>query len=277
MRYEMEELAAVVGGLAEKENGYESTSISYEKAEQLMGAVLYCMEELERAEPFALMAGGGMTAQRAYEAGAVYVREKTEKALELYHAILSEFQHYGNECLYDTFAGGLPEFFTWYDIRFEPQNTILTLDYPVLKDLSAYTGIDKIYEFLKCIALEQKFMQMFPDQYAEDIVLKYKRKWQGSVENVCEVVLLHMAGHILAGKTLAEFELEEAELGRIREVFAQTDAADIEERIRAAIEVFSERNGEQSDEISEYFSGAVSGIVKRLKNAADHGRLGSLL
>lgn len=35
VRYEMVELAAVVGKLAEKENGYESTSISYEKAGQM--------------------------------------------------------------------------------------------------------------------------------------------------------------------------------------------------------------------------------------------------
>lgn len=277
MRYEMEELAAVVGKLAEKDSGYESTSISYEKAGQLMGAVLYCIEELEKAEPFALVSGRGMTAQRAYETGAAYVREKTQKALELYHAILPEFRHYGNDCLYDTFAGGLPEFFKWYDIRFEPQNTILTLDYPVLRDLSAYTGIDKIYEFIKCIALEQKFLQMFPTQYAEDIVSKYKRKWQGSTENICEVVLLHMAGHILAGKTLAEFELEEADHRRIREVFAPGDVAGIEERFHAALEVFLERNGEEGGEFSEYFSGVVSGIVKRLKNAADHETLEKLL
>lgn len=277
MRYEMEELAAVVGKLAEKENGYESTSISYEKAGQLMGAVLYCIEELEKAEPFALVSDGGMTAQKAYETGAAYVRKKTEKALELYHTVLSEFCHYGNDCLYDTFARGLPEFFKWYDIRFEPQNTILTLDYAVLKDLSSYTGIDKIYEFIRCIALEQKFLRMFPDQYVEDIVLRLKRKWRESPENVCEAVLLYMTGHILAGKRLAEFELEEADRQRIRGMLAQEDMAGIEEKIRAALEVFLERSGEESGEISEYFSGAVSGILRRLKNAADHGSMENLL
>lgn len=37
MDYEMEELVPIVGKLAEKYTSHESTSITYEKAEQLMG------------------------------------------------------------------------------------------------------------------------------------------------------------------------------------------------------------------------------------------------
>ena len=40
MDYEMEELVPIVGKLAEKYTAHESTSITYEKAEQLMEAVL---------------------------------------------------------------------------------------------------------------------------------------------------------------------------------------------------------------------------------------------
>ena len=40
MDYEMEELVPIVGKLAEKYTSHESTSITYEKAEQLMGGCL---------------------------------------------------------------------------------------------------------------------------------------------------------------------------------------------------------------------------------------------
>ena len=40
MDYKMEELLPVVSELAQKYTGYESTSITYEKAQMLMGAVL---------------------------------------------------------------------------------------------------------------------------------------------------------------------------------------------------------------------------------------------
>ena len=40
MDYEMEELVPIVGKLAEKYTSHESTSITYEKAEQLMGRLI---------------------------------------------------------------------------------------------------------------------------------------------------------------------------------------------------------------------------------------------
>ena len=138
MDYEMEELVPIVGKLAEKYTSHESTSITYEKAEQLMGAVLYCIHELWESSGNAPSLNKKLSAQRAYEMGAAYVREKTGKALDLYNRILPEFCHYENKCLYDIFVKGIPEFFKWYDIQFEPQNTILTLDYPLLKDISEY-------------------------------------------------------------------------------------------------------------------------------------------
>lgn len=60
----------------------------------------------------------------------------------------------------------------WYDVKFEPQNIILPLDYPVLKDLSAYTGIDRIYEFILCIHLEQRFLEGLS---RDDLVYLYTR------------------------------------------------------------------------------------------------------
>ena len=87
---------------------------------------------------------------------------------------------------------------------FEPQNTILTLDYPVLKDISAYTGIDKIYEFIKCIRLEQIFFSKFPTGYVEGVLRGYNRFYKDMAENLCEIMLISVIGHVLAMKPLLE-------------------------------------------------------------------------
>ena len=82
MDYEMEELVPIVGKLAEKYTANESTSITYEKAEQLMGAILYCIHELKEINGNLLALNEKIPAQKAYEIGAAYVKEKTEKALK---------------------------------------------------------------------------------------------------------------------------------------------------------------------------------------------------
>lgn len=192
MHYEMEELIPIVGRLAEKYTANESTSVTYEKAEQLMGAVLYCIHEAEQQGWQEGDASGNiegasdrhpltvtekkLSAKQAYEAGAACVEQKTRKALKLYHEILPEFQSYDNACLNDTFVRGFPEFFKWYDVKFQPQNTILTLDYPVLKDISGLSGIDKVYAFIKCIRLEQQFLRKFPRSYVAEILEQYAQR-----------------------------------------------------------------------------------------------------
>ena len=82
----------------------------------------------------------------------------------------------------------MPEFFKWYDIRFNPKDTILTLDYPVTRDLSGYTGIDRIYEYLKCIRKEQDFLHSFPESYVRGVLRKYCFGYQEMIENIYEIV-----------------------------------------------------------------------------------------
>ena len=270
MDYEMEELVPIVGKLAEKYTSHESTSITYEKAEQLMGAVLYCIHELWESSGNAPSLNKKLSAQRAYEMGAAYVREKTGKALDLYNRILPEFCHYENKCLYDTFVKGIPEFFKWYDIQFEPQNTILTLDYPLLKDISEYTGIDKIFEFIKSIGLEQKFLKLFPAGYVINILSKDNRNWQESMDNICEIVFTHVIGHIMLGKSLTVIELKETDYFYMQEMFEQIALEDIKKHLEVTLEIYIKNYYENDRELLNYLSGAISGIVFRLKNAADN-------
>lgn len=187
MGYKMEELLPIVAELAKSYNNYEDTSLTYEKAEQLMGAVLYCIREAEQKGNAAISAKN-VPAQQMYDAGLKCVEEKTKKALEMYNQLLPEFDSYENQCLYDTFVRGLPEFFKWYDIRYNPQDTILTLDYPVLKDLSGYTGVDRVYEFIECIRWEQRFLSAFPRDYVISMLQKYSSMYKEMVENLCEIV-----------------------------------------------------------------------------------------
>lgn len=277
MDYEMEELVPIVGKLAEKYTSHESTSITYEKAEQLMGAVLYCIHELWESSGNAPSLNEKIPAQRAYEIGAEYVEKKTEEALDLYNRILPEFCHYENKCLYDTFVKGIPEFFKWYDIQFEPQNTILTLDYPILKDISEYTGIDKIFEFIKSIGLEHKFLKLFPAGYVINILSKDNRNWKESMDNICEIVFIHVIGHIMLGKSLTVIELEENDYFYMQEMFEQTALEDIKKHLEAALEIFIKNYYENDRELLNYLSGAISGIVVRLKNAADNKVLGNII
>ena len=128
-KFTMEELVPIVAGLTEKYTSKESSSITVETARQLMGAVLYCMEqEPETAagnlSPVALE----LDPQETYERGCQIVLDKVKSCRKLWEDICRDFFSYGNRTYQETVIDGMREFFRWYDPKFCPQNEILTLD-----------------------------------------------------------------------------------------------------------------------------------------------------
>ncbi len=269
----MEELVPIVGKLAEQYTAYEHTSMPYEKAEQLMQAVLYCIHEAELSGQGGAVADGKVTAQQLYEVGLACVEEKARQALGLYNKVSPSFSHYGNQCLYDTMVKGLPEFFRWYDMKFCPQDTILTLDYPVLKDLSGYTGIDKIYEFLLCIQMEQAFLGMFPEGYVKGVLVRHGSQYEDMVVNLCEAVLADVAGHVLAGRPLSEGRLAEEGCQAIQCLWEQSGIEGMKRRLDSAPELFAQMGSDGCSGLPEYLSGALEDILVRIGTAAEHGML----
>lgn len=266
----MEELLPVTARLAEQYTSYESTSVTYERAQQLMEAVLYCIHEAEQSGN-GIVTAEQKTAQYLYEAGVSCVKRRTKEALELYNEISAEFNHYENHCLYDTFVEGLPEFFKWYDVKFCPQDTIITLDYPVLKDISGYTGIDKIYEFIRCIQMEQGFLSIFPEDFVLQVLFRYDKEYRELIDNICEIVLSWVAVYILAGKPLSEENLDGADHQIIQEIFETNKMEDICGQLGLKVSAMVEKYRPNSRGLTQYLLGSIRGIAVRLKHGVRAG------
>ena len=48
-----------------------------------------------------------------------------------------------------------------------------TLDYPLPVSVREYCGIDIIFNYVNCIALEQNFLRFFPETYVREILKNY--------------------------------------------------------------------------------------------------------
>lgn len=277
MKYEMEELVPIVAKLAEGYTSKESTSITYDKAQQLMGAVLYSIHEGEKAEHFSLVQKDEMPLERMYTIGAKCVEEKTKETLNLYNEIMTHFSSYENKCLNDTVVKGLPEFFKWYDCKYEPQNTILTLDYPILVDLSEYTGIDRIYDYILCIQLEQKFLNKFSSEYVMEILSKYDKQYRLIIDNICEIVLMNVISHILAGKNISILNFEPEEYLKMQALIQMENLSDLRGKLKNAVNVLIREYYENDEKLMDYLYKAVDNISVRIKSAADNGNLHRIL
>lgn len=273
MKYEMEDLIPLVGYLAQKYTSGESTSVTYEKAEQLMEAVLYCIREAEQETEHAVLVPERMKVEKMYHIGAEVVERKTKTALKLYHQILAEFHPYENQCLQDTMTKGIPEFFKWYDVQFAPQETILTLDYPVMKELSAYTGIDCIFQWLVCVQYEQSFLRLFPETAIISMLLHYDEEYRENIINLAEIVLCNFAGHLFAEKPLTEQRFSKTDYDKIKTVFQKESRKDLKKEFHLALKLFLKGAGEEEPEILSYLADASEEILVRMENASQNAKL----
>lgn len=266
MEYGIEELLPVVKYLTEKYTSKESTSITYEKAQQLMGAVLYCIEEREKhlqggddasEQTQIVESGAKKSAMEAYKEGLQLVMDKVREAKSIYEEIMANFDSYESRCCYDTVARGIPAFFVHYDARFSPQNHLLTLDYPLLVNMpNELCGVDLICSYLKVIRLEQRFLQAFPRTYVIEAQKAYHKGYKELFLNLSSVVMRYIVGKMLERE-------EEAYKGNVEE---------LEHKMKTLLHLFMEleyRKREEKDfceEAESYLQEDIHSFAVEYKN-----------
>lgn len=274
MDYQMEELLPVVSALAQKYAGCESTSVTYEKAQSLMEAVLFCMNEYDNSFADSLVQRH-ISVREQYEKGAELLAEKVEDIRETFNEISLQFDDFGVRCLFDTVQKGIPHFLRWYDIKFCPQNTILTLDYPLLADYGSLTGADAVYQYVRAIRTEQIFLGRFDRNYVRQVLERYNPEYRDMIENVCGIVLTNMIGHMMLRKPLNEMGFTDEEYLRLSEEFAGKSISDIESAVKELIgKLVSQFYGYDTDmDMLAYLCHEANNIAARIYTADQYGRL----
>ncbi len=264
LMYPFEELIPIVAEITPKYCGYEHSSISYEKAQMLMEGVLYSIRECTQSSGSALM-GNGLPAKEAYALGQEIVAEKVRRLQALYNNLAFGFQDYGSECLKDVITKGIPAFLASYDFRYAPQETLLTPDYPVLKDLSALSGIDAVLEYVECISQEQEFLAAFDGTYVRDILCAYHTDYGTLMENLCNIVLSNTVGHIILDKPLFSQGFCQNDFQKLEEILASRSEDNLETYVAGIIGLLAARYSDNAAPLKSYLSYAIPDLITRIQ------------
>lgn len=263
-QYSLEEVMPIVSELAWKYTGCDHTSVTYEKAQMLMEAVLYCIHEYERQESNALLVKH-ISAREAYEQGRAIVMDKLRRLQELYNQLIVDFKDYGSVCLRDTIRQGIPAFLDNYDFRFAPQETLLTLDYPILRDDTSISGISRVLSYVQCICLEQKFLKKINEHDIAETLRRYQRDYEHLIENICEIILQDMIGHMILDKPLQEEGLSREDLAVLKEILAGKTAEQVRAYALKALEQLVARYYDDDRDMLDYLSCGIPDIVIRIQ------------
>lgn len=272
MDYTMEALFPIVAELAQKYSGYDSTSIPYEKAQMLMGGIIYCLNEYKNSSENGLAVSNQPIKER-YRIGAKIVLKKVVESKDIYNEISLWFDDYNVACLSDTMRKEIPYFFKWYDVNFCPQNTVLTFDYPLLVDIHSLTGVDYIHTYLRAMKVEWLFLRKFERNYVIEILKRANPEYSKMVENVSEIVLINLLGHIVVGKPFSEIGFHIEEYEKLRSLLRQNSVNEIENILHTILKQLIEQVYEGNQAMLSYFENAIKSMAVRIKNAVETQQL----
>lgn len=240
-----------------------------------MEAVLFCLSEYNSSAKDSLVQKD-ISVKEQYNIGAKLLSEKVENIRKIFNEISFQFEDFGVKCLYDTVQKGIPQFLKWYDIKFCPQNTILTLDYPLLIDCSFLTGADAVYKYIWAIQTEQIFLGKFDRNYVMLVLEKYNSEYRDMIENICSIVLTNIIGHIAIKKPFNDINFLYGEYLQLSKIFAGKSIPDIENVVKDLIKKIVSQFYENDMDMLEYLCYETNNIAVRIYTANQHEQLSKI-
>lgn len=266
--YQREELVGLVVELTERYSGFDSTSVTYERAQQLMEAVCCCLQMHQQLESD-LPTGTNITVREAYQRGYEAVCNQARQVRLLYEQLLPRFQSYGMLCLQDTIVKGIPAFLVHYDARYCPQDRLLTMDYPVLTDLRSLRGVQAVWAYLRCIDLEQRFLSKLGYDFVCDSLWAYHSNYAVLIENICAIVLPGLLGYVLLEKPLHQRCFTKQDYRVLTNRYGAMEQSQLIEVVRSAVSRLTRWDGD----VEQYLLQGAEDAAVRLSVAMETNTL----
>lgn len=282
MELEIDKLLPLVIQLSKKYTKNESSSITYHTAEMLMEAVIYTTKEGIRVEADEELKSGtdseeitkvdDLNYETLYLQGKKRIQEKLEAIKHRFENIVSDFDDYGCKNYGDTIVKGIPGFLIRFDAIFEPQNHILTLDYPSLFMSEKECGVDLIHSYLKAIELEKMFLNGFRHsavvQLLEGINPEYGNLF---MDNITYQVLLNAVGCLIADVSFEKLVITGSDCEKIVNNFKDDDFGEVESKIRQYIRLITLQTKEEA--LQKYFDNIAHDYAVRIWNGLAYGSM----
>jgi len=208
----------LVEQLARKYTSGDSSSIRYETAQTLLEAVQYTIKlsfNYSSNDNSHLLNTSNI--DTLYETGKQILQTLIKESLDNYLLLMENFDDYGISNYKNTVVEGLKAFFSVYDYQFQPQNHILTLDYPLLNDQHNYSGILRIKHYIEGIMLESEFLKYFPREFIQSRIKGTMPVGQPIfMDNLCYPVLLSVISSLLISKPIDTFRFTHRDIEQLR-------------------------------------------------------------
>ena len=248
----------------------DSSSVTKETAERILGSILYCIKSdsnntiKNSSLDKSLIKEENLDIRTAFYNGLLIKKEKIKKAKILCENIKREFYFIDN-CYYkDIIWKGMDAFFKNYDVEFNPQYNVLTLDYPLYIEIENLSGIDLIYEYLKRFYIEERFLKKFEIYVIEEVLRGYNDNFTNLVINICKIILRNAIICKILNKNIYELDVKEIDFDRIKKYIENNTQEEMVRLIDEKLKLLLKELSLEEEIFYTYFKLDIKEFVKEL-------------
>ncbi|BCN30651.1 DUF6179 domain-containing protein [Anaeromicropila herbilytica] len=274
--YALEEILPLLEENIRKYTSNESTSVRNDTAKRLLRSILYCLDDKafnHTDETLNELVTNDLNINEVYHNALKTKKEKIIYTKRLYDHIMDNFYYVNNRCYLETIRKGFPCFFERYDIQYDAENHILTLDYPLYQEVTGLCGIDLIYEYLSRIQIEQELMSHFEQSKVKDMLYSFDEDYQELIYNLCKVVLRCALGLSMINKDIYKLVFSEDDLKYLTSILSDKSQVELESLLNNELERVLKTLEIDSDIYYQYFRSDLHDFSVEILNALKYKHL----
>ncbi|HWP96994.1 MAG TPA: DUF6179 domain-containing protein [Syntrophomonadaceae bacterium] len=262
----------------------ESTSLKAETAQSILLSILYtidaCTSSLSHPEA-ALALLKTYDIKKIHEKGLRLIDSCIADSHTLYQEIMNEKLDLPIKAYHSTLDEALPDFFNKYDMLFCAQDTMSSMDYPLLFDDMSTKGIYYIKQYLEKLKIETTFCRLFAPEDVKRLLVNYGRVYdinpREALINIFEVLLTNSIFSVIAGNGGSKLSISFQQLDRLQAQFTGLREDQCSSLILYAIETLMEDLSIDQKPLQDYIRQFQSLVLPRFLNALHNDCLSNVI
>ncbi|MCY9099511.1 DUF6179 domain-containing protein [Bacillus inaquosorum] len=253
----------------------ESTSVTTETAEGIMISLMYAMDayalHFEKPEEV-LVHLHSDSVKNIYTKGVELLHYYFEEAKQLYQDVKKMKLDVPVDAYNLTIDESLPIFMNNYNIIFEAQNTMASIDYPLATDNMQLQGVFYIKQYLERLLIETRFCHLFNHQDLMYVLTNFGRicrfNYRIELFNIFELMINNAVFSLLSGSGANQVRISEVQYDRLSRLLSDCHA---DKRANLINEAFDrlQRELKTDQTLTSYINLYREEFIQRVNNAAE--------
>ncbi|MGK9265987.1 hypothetical protein KXR56_04855 [Bacillus inaquosorum] len=269
------EMMQILQRLIDQHTQGESTSVTTETAEGIMISLLYAMDayalHFEKPEEV-LVHLHSDSVKNIYTKGVELLHYYFEEAKQLYQDVKKMKLDVPVDAYNLTIDESLPIFMNNYNIIFEAQNTMASIDYPLATDNMQLQGVFYIKQYLERLLIETRFCHFFNHQDLMYVLTNFGRIYRFNYRielfNIFELMINNAVFSLISGSGANQVRISEVQYDRLSRLLSGCHA---DKRANLINEAFDQlqRDLKTDQTLTSYINLYREEFIQRVNNAAE--------